>query len=81
MSQSEDPNLKKIRYYRSTWKNFFDFWKEKGVNPDPYKGLEYEHPIKKKQDESELPIQDFGTYDKASMNRIIESFKEFMKRE
>ena len=81
MSQNEDPNLKKIRYYRSTWKNFFDYWKEKGIETDPYKGLEYEYPVKKKQEESELPIQDFGTYKKSKTNRLIESFKQFMKGE
>jgi hypothetical protein len=81
MSQNEDPNLKKIRYFRSTFKNFFDYWKERGVEPDPYKGLEYEYPVKKKQEESELPIQDFGTYKKSKMNRLIESFNEFIKGE
>jgi hypothetical protein len=81
MSQTEDPNLKKIRYYRSTWKNFFDYWKKKGIEPDPYKGLEYQYPEKKKQEESELPHQDFGTYNKSKMNRLIESFEEFIKGE
>lgn len=81
MTENEDPKLKKIRYFRSNWKNFFDYWKDKGVTPDPYKGLEYEYPTKKKQDESELPIQDFGTYKKSSQNRLIESFKEFIKGE
>ena len=81
MADNEDPRLKKIRYYASTWKNFFDYWKDKGVKTDPYKGLEYEYPTKKKQDESELPIQDFGTYQKSKMNRVIESFDEFIKGE
>ena len=81
MAENEDPRLKKIRYYASTWKNFFDYWKDKGVKPDPYKGLEYKYPTKKKQDESELPIQDFGTYKKSSQNRLIESFKDFIKGE
>jgi hypothetical protein len=80
MADNEDPRLKKIRYYASTWKNFFDYWKDKGVDPDPYKGMEYEYPVKKKQSESELPIQDFGTYDKSKMNRVIESFEQWKEK-
>lgn len=79
--QHEDPNLKKIRYYASTWKNFFDYWKKKGVEPDPYKGVELEYPVKKKQEESELPHQDFGTYNKAKQNKIVESFDQFLNEQ
>jgi len=77
-SKNEDPRLAKVRYYRSTWKTFFDYWKERGVKKDPYQGLEYQQPVKKMK-EDEYPIQDFGTYSKSKMNRLIESFEEFMK--
>ena len=39
------------------------------------------HPVKKVQKESTLPIQDFGTYDKSKQNKILESFKDFIKKE
>lgn len=74
-----DPDLETIRYYHSTWENFFSYWKKRGVETDPYKGVELIHPVKKVQKESTLPIQDFGTYDKSEMNKkLTESFVQFI---
>ena len=79
---SEDSNLKKIRYYKSTWKNFFNYWKDRGVKTDPYEGTEMEYPTKRKQDKAALPYQDFGTYDKSKQNKkLSESFEDFLKEE
>ena len=78
-THNQDPDLEAIRYYRGNWKNFFDYWKKRGVETDPYKGTEMIHPQRRVQKESTLPIQDFGTYDKAKMNKLTESFEEFMK--
>lgn len=76
----EDKDLEKIRHFMSTWGNFFNYWKKKGVVPDPYKGTELQYPVKKKQDKSTLPIQDFDTYDKSNQNeKIEESFTNFLK--
>jgi hypothetical protein len=78
----EDKDLEKIRYFMSTWGNFFNYWKKKGVKPDPYVGTELQYPVKKKQESSTLPIQDFGTYDKAKQNeKIEESFSAFIKKQ
>lgn len=80
--ESEDSNLEKIRFYRSTWKNFFDYWKARGVKTDPYEGTKMEYPTKDVQTKPTLPYQDFGTYDKADKNqKLSESFDEFLKED
>ena len=77
-----DPNLEKIRFYRATWKNFFDYWKARGVKTDPYEGTEMEYPTKDVQDKATLPYQDFGTYDKSKRNeKLSESFEDFCKED
>jgi len=43
----EDKNLKDIRYFKGTWKNFKDFWKSKGVRMSPWEKWEQKHPEKK----------------------------------
>lgn len=78
LTKGLDKNLEDIRYYRGTWKKFFSYWKDKGVKPDPYKGKTLIYPEEKFQEKSTLPIQDFGTYDKSKMNRVIESYQEFI---
>ena len=78
-THNQDVDLETIRYYHGTWQNFFNYWKKRGVETDPYKGTELIHPQKRVQKESTLPIQDFGTYDKAEMNKLTESFEEFIK--
>lgn len=75
---NQDPDLEKIRHYRGTWKNFFDFWKKRGVDPDPYKGTILKYPAKKVQAESTLPHQDFGTFAKSEDNKLTESFEDFI---
>lgn len=77
-THGQDKDLETIRYYHGTWKNFFDYWKKRGVETDPYKGVELIHPKKKTQEKSTLPYQDFGTYDKSDKNRVIESFDSFL---
>lgn len=77
-THNQDPDLEKIRYYHGTWKNFFDYWKKKGVKSDPYEGVELTHPIKKTQDKATMPYQDFGTYDKSKGNKLTESFESFI---
>jgi len=78
-THGQDPDLEKIRYYHGTWKNFFDYWKKKGVKADPYEGVELTHPHKQVQTKATLPIQDFGTYDKSKSNKLTESFEDFLK--
>lgn len=78
-THNQDGDLETIRYYHGTWQNFFNYWKKRGVQTDPYKGTELVHPQKKVQTNSTLPIQDFGTYDKAKDNKLLESFEEFLK--
>lgn len=81
-THNQDSDLETIRYYHGTWKNFFDYWKKRGVKVDPYEGTELIHPNKKVQTKTTLPIQDFGTYDKAEMNdKIAESFEDFKSEE
>ena len=80
-THNQDKDLETIRYYHSNWSDFFNYWKKRGVETDPYKGTEMIHPKKRTQTESTLPIQDFGTYDKSKMNKITESFEEFLKEE
>jgi hypothetical protein len=80
-THNQDKDLETIRYYHGNWKNFFDYWKKRGVETDPYKGVELIHPNKKIQKESTLPYQDFGTYDRSKMNKLTESFEEFIKNE
>lgn len=81
-THNQNPDLEKIRYYHGTWKNFFDYWKKRGVKVDPYEGTELIHPTKKIQTKTTLPIQDFGTYDKGEMNnKLTESFDQFLKDE
>jgi hypothetical protein len=75
----KDKDLEAIRHYKGTWKNFFDFWKKRGVSSDPYKGTLLKHPEEKEQKESELPYQDFGTYKKSLKNKLVESFENFLK--
>lgn len=78
-TQNQDNDLETIRYYRGTWKNFFDYWKKRGVQVDPYEGTGMLYPVIKTQKEVTLPIQDFGTYDKSKQNsRIAESLEEFL---
>jgi len=81
ISPNEDIDLATIRYFHSNFSNFFDYWKKRGVETDPYKGTEMIHPKKKTQSESTLPYQDFGTYDRSKMNRLTESFEDFLKEE
>lgn len=81
-THNQDKDLETIRYYHGTWKNFFDYWQKRGVKPDPYEGTELIHPQRKVQTKTTLPIQDFGTYDKAEMNnKIAESLEQFLKDE
>ena len=75
----QDIDLETIRHYHGTWKNFFDYWKKRGVKVDPYEDTEMVHPYKGAKSNSKLPIQDFHTYDKSNMNdKITESFDEFI---
>jgi hypothetical protein len=74
-----DKDLEKIRYFHGTWDNFFNFWKKRGVESDPYKGTILKHPEEKIQKDSTLPYQDFGTYDKSKRNKLIESFSQFIE--
>jgi len=76
----EDKNLEDIRYFRSNWQNFFDFWKSRGVEADPYKDTILKYPKEKKQKENTLPYQDFGIYDRSSKNKLIESFKQYNEK-
>jgi hypothetical protein len=78
-THNQDTDLEKIRYYQGTWKNFFSYWKKRGVSPDPYKGSILKYPEKKEQEESTLPYQDFGTYKKSLKNKLVESFENFLK--
>jgi hypothetical protein len=80
-THGQDKDLETIRYYHGAWKNFFDYWNKRGVETDPYKGVELIHPKKKIQTKATLPYQDFGTYDKAKMNKLTESFEEFIEQE
>jgi|NOAtaT_6_FD_contig_101_214430_length_2056_multi_3_in_0_out_0_4 hypothetical protein len=81
-THNQDSDLEKIRYYHGTWKNFFDYWKKRGVKVDPYEETEIIHPYKGAKSNSKLPIQDFHTYDKAEMNgKITESFDQFLEDE
>lgn len=80
-THNEDPDLAAIRYYHGTFGNFFNYWKKRGVKTDPYEDVELIHPIKKKQEGSTLPYQDFGTYDKSKMNKLTESFDDFIEKE
>ena len=66
----EDKNLKDIRYYKGTWKKFFDYFKSKGVAPDPYKGTILKYP-EEKPSLTNLPYQDFGTFTKSQKNDEI----------
>jgi hypothetical protein len=77
LTHNQDPNLEKIRYYRGTWKNFFDYWNKRGVETDPYKGTVLKYP-NEKIDNGNAPHQDFGTYDKKKMNKLTESFEQFI---
>jgi hypothetical protein len=78
-THNQDTDLEKIRYYQGTWQNFFSYWKKRGVEQDPYKGTILKYPQEQPQQEEELPIQDFGTYDKAKMNtKLHESFDKFI---
>ena len=81
-THNQDNDLETIRYYHGTWKNFFDYWKKRGVKVDPYEDTEIIHPYKGAKSNSKLPVQDFHTYDKAEMNdKISESFEEFLNDE
>mgnify|MGYP003627621727 CR=1 FL=1 len=74
--ENQDPDLEKIRHYRGTWKNFFDFWKKKGVEVDPYKGTILKYPTEKTYKGRKNVHQDFGTYDKAK--KIQENMKPIL---
>jgi hypothetical protein len=76
-THNQDPDLEKIRYYKGTWKNFFDYWNKRGVKTDPYKGTVLKYP-NEKVDNGNAPHQDFGTYDKKKLNKLTESFEEFV---
>lgn len=80
-TKGQNKNLEDIRYYRGNWLKFYQYWKPRGVKPDPYKGKILIYPEEKPQEKSTLPIQDFGTYDKSKMNRIIESYQEFIENQ
>jgi hypothetical protein len=77
LSPNEDKDLATIRYFHSNFENFFNFWKKRGVEPDPYKGTVLKYP-QKKVDGSNSPHQDFGTYDKNKSNKLTESFEQFL---
>jgi hypothetical protein len=76
-THNQDSDLETIRYYKGTWKNFFDYWNKRGVKTDPYKGTVLKYP-KEKIDNGNAPHQDFGTYDKKKMNKLTESFDQFL---
>jgi hypothetical protein len=78
LTKNQNKDLEDIRYFKGDWKTFFDYWKYRGVKADPYKGTKLIYPKVKTQEKSELPIQDFGTYAKSEMNRVIESYEEFI---
>lgn len=76
---TDDDNLESIRHYKGDWNDFFTYWKKRGVIIDPHKNKDFMYPKYKKQEDSNLPIQDFNTYDKKKFNKVIESFEEFKK--
>ena len=80
-TQNQDKDLEAIRYYHGNFENFFNYWKKRGVESDPYKGTEIIHPKREVQKESTLPYQDFGTYDRAKKNRLCESYQQFLDEE
>lgn len=80
-THNQDNDLETIRYYHGTWKNFFNYWKKRGVETDPYKGTELIHPEKKIQKKSTLPYQDFGTYDKSEKNEDLLEKRAYTKHE
>lgn len=77
-THNQDSDLETIRYYKGTWKNFFDYWNKRGVETDPYKGTVLKYP-EKKIDGGSTPHQDFGTYDKKKANKLTESFSDFLE--
>jgi len=61
----ENPNYNAIRHFKGTWKNFEEFWKEKGARMSPWEEWDEEYPEKKKRI-NKNPIQMYKTFDDES---------------
>lgn len=61
----KNPNFNAIRHFKGTWKNFEEFWKEKGARMSPWEEWEEEYPEKKKR-VNKNPIQMYKTFDDES---------------
>jgi len=61
----KNPNFDAIRHFKGTWKNFEEFWKEKGARMSPWEEWDEEYPEKKKRI-NKNPIQMYKTFDDES---------------
>ena len=65
----DNPEYNKIRHFKSTWKDYVDFWEKKGARMTPWKEWDQEYPSKAKMKKSD-PVHSYKTFDD-------ESVKEF----
>ena len=68
--EKENKDLDDIRHFKGTWKNFEEFWKEKGARMSPWEEWEEEYPQKRKRVNDD-PIQMYKTFDDESKSKFI----------
>ena len=55
-----DKDLEDIRFFRGSFLQFKDLWERKMNVPfNPHGEVEYEYPVKRKEQDASLPYQDF----------------------
>ena len=73
----ENSYLKKIRYYQGDWKDFENYWKNRGISLNPYDEVDYEYPKKKTEKDKSIPRQTFGLQP-VKESRTFLKFNEFI---
>lgn len=77
--QNENDYLKRIRFYRGDWKDFEQYWKDRGISLSPYNDVNYEYPKKKTEKDESTPRQTYGLQPKqVKESRTFLRFNEFV---
>lgn len=72
----ENQKLHDIRHFRGSIQDFIDYWKEKGVEVNPHKDVEYEYPKPKKKKDNSIPYQTFEKKTFKSFEQFVNERKE-----
>ena len=71
MDDNEDKILKDIRHFRGSLQDLVDYFKSKGIDPTPYKNVEYKYPKNKTKKDESIPYQTFESKTFLKFNELL----------